>query len=407
MIKNKEDLDSTFNEDEILKNAQESITNINKGIDLTESEKKQIEDPDSIVLDKEELELSKDLQKDLTEFMKEKIEMEPGTGKIEVMPSGIEVLDIILGGGFGIGTLSLIIGNPGTFKSALLAQIIAHNQKIYSGKLLSTYLDSENAMTLQRLAELGVNKPAIKPYPDVTIEKVFKTIEAISSFKILKKITNIPSIVGWDSIANTPTEKDQESELDINKVLGLKARIMSIVLPRFIPRMAANNISLIAINQLREKINLGMFPTQGDLKYLRDKEIPGGQALKFNAFHILHLRVKSELKYDQYGFNGVIVECRCIKNKLFTPNISIDVLVNFNTGISNFWTNYNLLATVGVKRLKTSAWNSLVAYPEKKFRTKDAEEVYKTDKKFKEIFDKQVQDAIKTEFLDRYTVYTE
>tara|TARA_Y100000310_G_C20673779_1_gene811709 strand:+ start:932 stop:2149 length:1218 start_codon:yes stop_codon:yes gene_type:complete len=396
---------TTSTDEEIFEKAKESVLNINKGIELTAEEKEKIENPDSNELSEEESELSKDLQQDLTEFMKNKIEMEPGIGKIETTPTGIDLLDTILGGGFGRGTLSLIIGNPGTFKSALLAQLIAHNQKIHSGKLLSAYLDSENSMTLKRLAQLGVDTPTIKPYQDITIERVFKTIEAISAFKALKKITNIPSIVGWDSIANTPTEKDQASELDINAVIGLKARIMSIVLPRFIPRMADNNISLIAINQLREKLQMGMFPTQGDLKYLKDKEIPGGQALKFNAFHILHLRVKSELKYEQYGFNGVMVECRCIKNKLFTPNIAVDVLVNFNTGISNFWTNYNLLVTT--KRIKASAWNTMAAYAEKKFRTKDAEEIYNSEPKFKKIFDEQVQDTIKMEFLDKYTNYTE
>ena len=100
-----------------------------------------------------------------------------------------------------------------------------------------------------------------------------------------------------------------------------------------------------------------------------------------------------------------MVECRCIKNKLFTPNIAVDVLVNFNTGISNFWTNYNLLVTT--KRIKASAWNTMAAYAEKKFRTKDAEEIYNSEPKFKKIFDEQVQDTIKMEFLDKYTNYTE
>jgi len=332
--------------------------------------------------------------------------MEQGTGLIETLPTGIDLLDTIMGGGFGVGTYSMIVGNPGTFKSSLLGQVIGTSQTKYRGKLLASYLDSETTMTKQRLFELGVKFPPITPYPKISIEKMFKTIECHCMYKTLKEIINIPSVVGWDSVANTATEQELQSETDdINKFIGLRARVLSLLLPKYIHKMSNYNVSLIAVNQLRDKMDLGQFAQANDIRWLGSKTIPGGNALKFNAFHLLLLVVRGDLKYEQYGFNGIKLEIKCLKNKLFTPNIPVTLLVDFNTGISNFWTNYNFL--VDTKRLQSGAWNKLICLPDFKFRTKDALNNYNTDETFKKAFDEQVQEALKTEFLDKYNNYNE
>lgn len=373
----------------------EEINKVSKdisSIEITDKDKK-------IAISKKEEDECISLQDDLSNFISEKIDMSPDDGVIEVLPTGIDILDAVLGGGFGVGTFTVIVGNPGTFKSALLGQIIGSAQKKFKGNVLSSYLDSENAMTTDRLATLGVVKPKIKPYTDITVEKVFKTVEAIAAFKELRKITDMPSIVAWDSIANTTTEKERTTD-DVNQTLGLKARMLSYLFPKYIPKLRDNKISLIAINQLREKMDIGQFASANDLRYMGDKVMPGGQALKFNAFHLMLLKVRGDLKYEQYGFNGIMLDALCSKNKLFSPNVPVRMLVDFNCGISNFWTNYNFL--VDTKRLKSGAWNSLIALPDKKFRTKDAKDLYDNDGNFKKMFDEEVQNTIKVEILDKY-----
>jgi len=223
-------------------------------------------------------------------------------------------------------------------------------------------------------------------------------------YKTLKEIVDVPSIVGWDSVANTASEQELNAETDdINKFIGLRARILSMLLPKYIHKMNTYNVSLIAVNQLREKLDLGMFQKANDIRWLGDKTIPGGQALKYNAFHLLILVVRGDIKYEQYGFNGVKLEIKCLKNKLFTPNIPVTMLVDFKTGISNFWTNYDFL--VKLKRIKAAAWNCLACLPEKKFRTIDALKKYNEEEDFKKAFDEQVKEAIKIEYLDKYSNY--
>jgi len=399
------------NDDEVLKD----ITSSTK-LKLNAEEKKKLENSKktkktkNIITDvdlnyefnEKDLKLCNELQGSLDSFMADKADLDAGTGIVETLPTGIDLLDAILGGGFGVGKFSMICGNPGTFKSALVAQCIGSSQRKYKGKLMSSYMDSENSMSTDRLAQMGAKYPHIKPYDDVTVESIFRAVECHCAFKELKSLSHIPSIVAWDSIANTITQKEKESDTDnINSIIGLKARILSIVLPKYINKMTNYNVTLLAINQLREKLDMGMFTAAADLKWMGNKTIPGGQALKFNAFHLLMLQVKSDIKTEQFGFSGVELEAKCIKNKLFKPNVPIKLMVNFNTGVSNFWTNYKLLTTYKV--MKTGAWNTLITMPEKKFRTNQAEIIYNNNEDgFKDKFDEAVKKTIKLEIIDKY-----
>jgi len=324
----------------------------------------------------------------------------------DTVSTGIDLIDAILGGGFAIGALNIIVGQPGSGKSMLAMQTMAQGQRQFKGKLLTSFLDSEEATTEVRLANLGVRYPRVKPYSDITVEKMFQFLESVCVFKHEKGILETPSIIIWDSIANTLSQKERETE-DINSVIGYRARLLSILIPKYVAKCSKHNICLLAVNQLRDVLAMGQFAPAKDLKFMsQSKDMPGGNTLKFNAFQLIEVKIKTVIgektteKAENYGFEGIIVSLKCVKNKLFPPNIPIDVVGSFVTGFSNFWTNYNFLKTT--KRLNAGAWNYLISYPEKKFRTKDAPELYKTDDTFREKFDEAAKEAIKTEIIDKY-----
>ena len=91
---------------------------------------------------------------------------------------------------------------------------------------------------------------------------------------------------------------------------------------------------------------------------------------------------------------------KIVKNKLFAPNLVVNILGDFVRGFSNFWTSYSFLVETG--RIKTGAWNFLMNTPEKKFRTKDAENMYEKDEGFKLAFDELVKDAIKIDIVEKH-----
>jgi hypothetical protein len=169
-----------------------------------------------------------------------------------------------------------------------------------------------------------------------------------------------------------------------------------------VAKCAQNNICFIAVNQLRDVIKIGQFAPAKDLKFMTaSKDMPGGNVLKFNAFHLIEMKVKSVIDRDKMGFDGVVAKMKCVKNKLFAPNIEIEIVGSFTGGFSNFWTNYNFMNIN--KRLQTGAWNYLISLPDKKFRTKDAYTLYKDDEVFRNAFDVSSKETIQTEIVDKYS----
>lgn len=284
--------------------------------------------------------------------------------------------------------------------SMLVIQTAANAQKIYKGNILIMYLDSEEATTTARMASLGVRHPTLHPYNDITIEKVFRSLEGVCLYKEMKNIIEQPSIVVWDSIANTLSEKERQEE-DINKSIGYKARLLTVLIPKYVAKLSAYNICLIAVNQLRDNIQIGPYQAPKDLNFMRQgKTIPGGNATKFNAFHIIDSKIKGVVDPKKFGFDGIVVEMKCIKNKLFPPNIPVQLAGHFVTGFNNFWTNYMFL--IEHKRIETGGgWNNMVAIPSKKFRTSDAKDLFHNDPEFKQAFNEAVQETIKIEILEK------
>jgi len=342
----------------------------------------------------------KSLYYEFNSFLVNKTDIKPDTGVKTTIPIGIDVLDAIMGGGFAIGTMAMVIGTSGGGKSMLVIQAAANAQKIYKGNILIMYLDSEEATTTARMASLGVRHPTLQPYNDITIEKVFRSLEGVCLYKEMKNIIEQPSIVVWDSIANTLSEKERQEE-DINKSIGYKARLLTVLIPKYVAKLSAYNICLIAVNQLRDNIQIGPYQAPKDLNFMRQgKTIPGGNATKFNAFHIIDSKIKGVVDPGKFGFDGIVVEMKCIKNKLFPPNIPVQLAGHFVTGFNNFWTNYMFL--IEHKRIiPGGGWNTITSMPAKRFRTIDAKDMFHNNPEFKQAFNEAVQETIKIEILEK------
>ena len=177
----------------------------------------------------------------------------------------------------------------------------------------------DKEITLKAL-QLGVNKPPIEPYDAITVEKVFKMVEAMCAFKDAHPETmDVPYAIVWDSIANTLTEKGSVSD-DINQVLGEKARVLSHYLPKYVQKLNKYKIALVAINQLRDKIDIGIFKQAPDLKFLGDKQLPGGKSLLFNLFSPKDFNLPaSMLNSNKIGFNGFFLERDNLMSSIIFP----------------------------------------------------------------------------------------
>lgn len=323
------------------------------------------------------------------------------------VPTGIDLLDQILGGGF-YTKINVIAGPAGGGKSALCTSVLKSGQKKWGNEFIGIYLDSEESMTTERLVQLGV-KNKVDIVSGMTIEKVFKIIEKLCAFKIQNPQTlKIPSVIVWDSIANTKSESEIEASELQNTMGARRAMLLAHYLPQYAQKLAKCNIVLLAVNQYRDDIDMSGNPYQKkkkDLKFLRQGiSIPGGKSLYYNCFTLLELsqgKLLQDSKKDNIlGFDAIEVGIYAIKNKKFTPNIPINVVFNFSKGFLNFWTNFNMLKEY--KYVTTGAWCKLNSYPTVQFRQKECLSYYKKDIEFRKMFDIAVKDCLKQQFEDKY-----
>jgi len=378
-------------------NKAELLAVANKEEKLTTSDYLKNKIDDKLYKDAEEL------QKTFLAFLEKTDNIKPSDSAIKsTVPLGIDILDAIMGGG-AVTSLCQIVGMPGSGKTALAARALATGQRKWPGEFIGIFIDTEQSMTSERLDQLGVNYPPINPITEgMTIESVFKIIERLCAMKEQnKKLLDTPSCIVWDSIANTPTEKALTVD-DPHKVTMLKASLLSFYLPRYVDKLNHYNISLIAVNQLRDTVDMsgGYGYVEPTLKFL-DKNIPGGKSLLYNSVQLATVRQSTKLGGD-YGFEGITVKCKFVKNKLFTPNIEIDLVFSFEHGFTNFWTNYELLKKF--KRITAGGgWVTLDGYTgSSKCRQIQAIEKYNEDPKFKEAWDNCVNEVITEEFINKY-----
>lgn len=311
------------------------------------------------------------------------------------IPSQIKYLDTILGGGLP-NKIMTVVGSPGSGKTALAIKFLAAGQKLYGEKFLCAYLDTEEVTDTARLEQLGVY--GVKAKNDITIEKMYQIIAKLAAFKEEHKdLLQIPSMVVLDSLANCNVEKAIEQD-NVDSLMGLKARTLSFLLPKIVQLLNKYNISFVVVNQLRDKIDIGgPYQKKPNLLKWIQEEIPGGRSALYNTSQLIHLKAGQDLK-DEYGFSGLRVTARTIKNKFFTPNIPISLIFSFKNGFSDFYTNYELLKEE--KRVTSSAWCKLLSCPTGddgkplSFRQNNVLKLYKTNEKFRNCFNNDVTEIL-------------
>lgn len=312
------------------------------------------------------------------------------SGDKVLIPTGIDLVDTYLGGGITVG-FTQCIGQTGSGKSTFASKFLANATKMYKNKFIGIYVDRESSMTKERLRYLGVQNPSI--YTDLTVETLFKLIENIIAFKVKADIVNIPSVIIWDSIANTPTDAEADLGSDDNSI-SQQARVLSKEFKRYANRLKKYRIALFAVNQLRNNIKMDKYTIDySNLKYLgKTNKIPGGESAMFNSQQILLFRSGTDI--SEYGYSGNRVRCKTIKNKYFIPNVEFEVCMSFMHGFSNFWTNYELLKSYNL--IQSGAWCRLNGYEGKgnSFRQENALDKYIEDEQFRNIFNDHVITAL-------------
>lgn len=243
-------------------------------------------------------------------------------------------------GGIPAGKITEIYGPSSSGKSLVASNILFGCQKINGWPII---LDCENATNgefMQKTSHLNLNR--VLRYTPKTLEEAFlrihTTVRKIREIKGLE----VPIVVVYDSISVSPCDREfKETKLpqdykpsDWKKIVGRqeqpgeRAKVCSRELRKLQPMLEELNVTVMIINQTREKI--------GVLYGNPETTAGGGNALPFYASCRLRSATRKKIENKRLDtFAGVNMHMKNVKNRTFKPFVETEgVQLFFDTGIN-------------------------------------------------------------------------
>jgi recombination protein RecA len=257
--------------------------------------------------------------------------------RVESIPTGAINLDAAIGvGGIPRGRVTEIYGPESSGKTTLCLHVVANAQK-QGG--VAAYIDAEHALDTEYCKKLGVD------VENLLISQPDTGEQALEICEILVRSGAVDVIV-IDSVAALVPKAEIEGDMGDSHV-GLQARLMSQALRKLTGAIARSKVSVIFINQLREKIGV-MFGNP--------ETTTGGKALKFYASVRLDIRRIGPVK-EKEEVIGSHVRVKVVKNKVAPPFKQAEFDIMYAEGISHASLLVDIGSEAGIID-KAGAWYS-------------------------------------------------
>jgi protein RecA len=286
------------------------------------------------------------------------------------IPTKLDALDFLLGGGIPQGKLTEIVGKEGCGKSSFGIYMLGQIQK-QGG--LGMLIDTENgAGDRFRFENFGVDTSKCIVSVEDLAEKAFMQIERVANY-IQKKQINVPSLVVLDSVAGLTTRSELEADYDSGG-FPATARMIKKGIQRVKLMCKETNLAVLFINQTRVKMGGMVNPYTGP-----ELTSPGGDTLKFQAITRILLD-RGKFLGDSKQPEGHVVKAKIIKCKT-SASLGRTLPMRFyydKRGYHNPSIVYDVLNDS--KYLGTSAWKT-VTLPD------GTEKKFNSDATFVELFE--------------------
>lgn len=219
--------------------------------------------------------------------------------------TGVASIDKITGG-FPRGRLTEIYGKKSVGKTTLVLLMLSSLSKDH--KVL--FIDSENALNVSRLVDLGGNVTNI----DFSTENILEDIGEL----ILEKIGKYEAII-LDSVASAVSRVEMASAIGDHNV-GVKGKVMNSIFSRRLPGpLAKTTTALVVINQLRDSFSMYEPPYT-----------PGGRAIEYASSLRLELTTNAVDKIlDGKQQVGHKVNVKVTKSKVSAPYLTAKFTITY------------------------------------------------------------------------------
>ena len=206
--------------------------------------------------------------------------------------------DVLVCGGIPRGRVIEIFGPESSGKTTTCLHIIAQAQQ--QGDICAI-VDAEHALDPGYAHKLGVNVDNLVISQPGSGEKGLQVVDELVKSQCV-------GLIVVDSVAALVPEAELEGDMGDNHV-GLQARMVSQAMRKLTASCDVNKVTVIFINQIREKIGT---------MYGNPETTTGGRALKFYSSVRIDIRRREEIKLGT-TLIGHQLRLKAVKNKVGTP----------------------------------------------------------------------------------------
>lgn len=256
--------------------------------------------------------------------------------KINWMPTGIHALDLAIGGGIPMGRIIEVFGGETGGKSVLGWTIIKAFQKAGGYGMM---LDVEATTPEQFIQLVGVDLDNLAYEWPETVEEARDYI--VNWVNGIRKLSKGPLVVMLDSVAAISAEgewaKEDGKYVPRDNDMASRAQAIADFFKQHTVFLARNNVTLLCLNQLRDKIGI---------VYGRKTDSPGGHSLKHAA--IVRLELSRGKKIEPDGkIIGINCHARVEKNKAAAPFRKAELQILWGKGYDPFAGLVDVLVAAG------------------------------------------------------------
>ena len=262
-------------------------------------------------------------------------------------PSGCQVLDNILGGGWaGRGRIVNVVGDKSVGKTQVAIETVTNFLRFYEEYgPWADYCEVESAFDKNYAAAQGMPVEDVRfSFDELETERpTVADFESSMTSMIENKPPEAPGLIVLDSIDPLSTKEELARAIDANTFGTEKAKQLSQLFRRNINALSRRNITIMVVSQIRQKINSVM-------SFGPEYTVGGGRALDFYTSQRIFLaeigtidRVINSKKVPI----GIKVKARVTKNKLGRPKLTCFFPILFNFGIDDLRASLDYLKDTG------------------------------------------------------------
>jgi len=243
-----------------------------------------------------------------------------------------------LHGGMPNNKIVALAGEAATGKTYFTIGILSQFLKDNPNAVV-LYFDTEQAVTSDMFRSRGVDPKRVAVFPVATIEEFrHQAVTIVDNYLLEDEADRKPMMIVLDSLGMLSTSKEMNDTAEGKETRDMtRAQVIKATFRVLTLKLGKAKIPMIMTNHTYDVVG----------SYVPTKEMGGGTGLKYAASTIVYLSKKKD-KDNEGGVVGNIINCKLYKSRFTKENQSVQVKLNYDTGLDRYYGLVDLALSSGV-----------------------------------------------------------